>query len=98
MNWVVPLDWPFLSDGLTVMATHTSTDVDRVVTGLAKKLDEEPGYYVGVLVDSVSEMAKRFTENLTRERHAKRTRSGMVDDEFEMIETLYGVGYRFKEA
>lgn len=62
----------------------TYADVDRVVTGLAKKLDEEPGYYVGVLVDSVSEMAKRFTENLTRERHAKRTRSGMVDDEFEI--------------
>ncbi|MGO9390784.1 MAG: DNA-binding response regulator, partial [Rhodoblastus sp.] len=22
----------------------------------------------------------------------------LVDDDFEMIETLYGVGYRFKEA
>ena len=39
-------------------------------------------------------------DDRTIDSHIKRLRKKfkVVDDEFEMIETLYGVGYRFKEA
>jgi two-component system response regulator ChvI len=41
-----------------------------------------------------------YVDDRTIDSHIKRLRKKfkMVDDEFEMIETLYGVGYRFKEA
>jgi len=41
-----------------------------------------------------------YVDDRTIDSHIKRLRKKfkMVDDEFEMIETLYGVGYRFKET
>jgi len=41
-----------------------------------------------------------YVDDRTIDSHIKRLRKKfkMVDDEFEMIETLYGVGYRFKEG
>jgi len=41
-----------------------------------------------------------YVDDRTIDSHIKRLRKKfkVVDDEFEMIETLYGVGYRFKEA
>ncbi len=41
-----------------------------------------------------------YVDDRTIDSHIKRLRKKfkLVDDEFEMIETLYGVGYRFKEA
>lgn len=41
-----------------------------------------------------------YVDDRTIDSHIKRLRKKfkMVDDDFEMIETLYGVGYRFKEA
>jgi two-component system response regulator ChvI len=41
-----------------------------------------------------------YVDDRTIDSHIKRLRKKFkqVDDEFEMIETLYGVGYRFKEA
>lgn len=71
-------------ENVSIARVRSYEDTDLVIKQLGAKLEEEPGAFVGVLVDSVSEMAKRFTENLTRARHAKRTRSGMVDDEFEI--------------
>jgi two-component system response regulator ChvI len=40
-----------------------------------------------------------YVDDRTIDSHIKRLRKKfkVVDDEFEMIETLYGVGYRFKE-
>ncbi len=40
-----------------------------------------------------------YVDDRTIDSHIKRLRKKfkIVDDEFEMIETLYGVGYRFKE-
>ena len=41
-----------------------------------------------------------YVDDRTIDSHIKRLRKKfkMVDEEFEMIETLYGVGYRFKET
>jgi two-component system response regulator ChvI len=41
-----------------------------------------------------------YVDDRTIDSHIKRLRRKfkLVDDDFEMIETLYGVGYRFKEA
>ncbi|HEY8267523.1 MAG TPA: response regulator transcription factor [Xanthobacteraceae bacterium] len=41
-----------------------------------------------------------YVDDRTIDSHIKRLRKKfkIVDDDFEMIETLYGVGYRFKEA
>jgi two-component system, OmpR family, response regulator ChvI len=41
-----------------------------------------------------------YVDDRTIDSHIKRLRKKfkVVDDEFEMIETLYGVGYRFKEG
>ena len=41
-----------------------------------------------------------YVDDRTIDSHIKRLRKKFkaVDDEFDMIETLYGVGYRFKEA
>lgn len=41
-----------------------------------------------------------YVDDRTIDSHIKRLRKKfkMVDDDFEMIETLYGVGYRFREA
>jgi two-component system response regulator ChvI len=41
-----------------------------------------------------------YVDDRTIDSHIKRLRKKfkLVDNEFEMIETLYGVGYRFKEA
>jgi len=41
-----------------------------------------------------------YVDDRTIDSHIKRLRKKFkaVDDDFEMIETLYGVGYRFREA
>ena len=41
-----------------------------------------------------------YVDDRTIDSHIKRLRKKFkaVDDDFEMIETLYGVGYRFKEV
>ncbi len=41
-----------------------------------------------------------YVDDRTIDSHIKRLRKKFkaADDEFDMIETLYGVGYRFKEA
>ncbi len=41
-----------------------------------------------------------YVDDRTIDSHIKRLRKKfkVVDDDFDMIETLYGVGYRFKET
>jgi two-component system response regulator ChvI len=41
-----------------------------------------------------------YVDDRTIDSHIKRLRKKfkVVDDSFDMIETLYGVGYRFREA
>src|SRR5207253_753013 len=50
-------------------------------------------------IDELSGL-KMGADDRTIDSHIKRLRKKfkVVDDDFEMIETLYGVGYRFKEA
>ena len=42
---------------------------------------------------------QNYVDDRTIDRHVKRLRKKFKarDNEFDMIETLYGVGYRFKE-
>lgn len=63
---------------------RTYEDVDAFYRSAASKLEQDPGSIVGIGIDSVSEMSKKFTENLTRGRYEKRTKAGMVDDEFDI--------------
>jgi two-component system response regulator ChvI len=41
-----------------------------------------------------------YVDDRTIDSHVKRVRKKFrqVDDDFNMIETLYGIGYRYKEA
>jgi two-component system response regulator ChvI len=51
------------------------------------------------LMDAAHDAAVSLDER-TIDAHIKRMRKKLkaVDDSFDMIETLYGIGYRFKEA
>lgn len=71
-------------DNIVVVRLKTYEEMNKMCTEVAARLAKEPGYYAGIVVDSVTEMQDKFTENLTRARHVKRTSSGMKDDEFEI--------------
>ena len=55
--------------------------------------------YGGLTVRSFCWLRAVGVDDRTIDSHIKRLRKKfkVVDDDFEMIETLYGVGYRFKE-
>ena len=68
---------------------------------LLKSLAERPGHVKNR--DQLMDAAYGetiYVDDRTIDSHIKRLRKKfkVVDDDFEMIETLYGVGYRFKEA
>jgi two-component system response regulator ChvI len=77
--------------------------VDLTVTEflLLKALAQRPGHVKNrdQLMDSAYG-ENIYVDDRTIDSHIKRLRKKfkVVDDDFEMIETLYGVGYRFKEA
>ena len=86
---------------------HTCTwkgqDVTLTVTEflILQALAQRPG--VVKTRDSLMDAAyddQVYVDDRTIDSHIKRLRKKfkVTDDDFEMIETLYGVGYRFKEA
>ncbi|MGE3769404.1 MAG: response regulator transcription factor [Bdellovibrionales bacterium] len=88
-------------------ARHTckwkGQDVDLTVTEflLVKALAHRPGHVKNR--DQLMDCAygeSIYVDDRTIDSHIKRIRKKFreIDDTFEMIETLYGVGYRYKEA
>src|SRR6202165_5010656 len=69
-------------------------------TDAAKVLEERPGVVKSrnALMDAAYD-DQVYVDDRTIDSHIKRLRKKFkqTDDAFEMIETLYGVGYRFKE-
>ena len=86
---------------------HTCTWKDRPVTLTVTEflilhaLAQRPGVVKSrnSLMDAAYD-DQVYVDDRTIDSHIKRLRKKFkaVDDDFEMIETLYGVGYRFKEA
>jgi two-component system, OmpR family, response regulator ChvI len=83
--------------------TWRQKDVILTVTEflILQSLAQRPG--VVKTRDSLMDAAyddQVYVDDRTIDSHIKRLRKKfkLVDDDFEMIETLYGVGYRFKEA
>ena len=86
---------------------HTCTWKDHPVTLtvteflLLKALASRPGVVKGrnALMDAAYD-DQVYVDERTIDSHIKRLRKKLQenDAEFDMIETLYGIGYRFKEA
>ncbi len=83
--------------------TWRAQDVDLTVTEflILKSLAMRPGHVKSR--DQLMDGAYGehiYVDDRTIDSHIKRLRKKfkVVDDDFEMIETLYGVGYRFKET
>ena len=67
---------------------------------LVKALAQRPGHVKNR--DQLIDMAygeNIYVDDRTIDSHVKRIRKKfrLIDDEFSQIETLYGVGYRYKE-
>lgn len=65
-------------------------DLDRLYWQTKQRLEEEPGSIAGVVFDSMTEIQKKLVESIVDERHAKRSKSGMEDDEFAVDRDEYG--------
>ena len=87
-----------------VLATGYAVDINRVpflASGnILQALATRPGVVKSrtALMDAAYD-DQVYVDDRTIDSHIKRLRKKfkVVDDDFEMIETLYGVGYRFKE-
>ena len=83
--------------------TWDGEPVDLTVTEflILQSLAQRPGFVKSrdELMDAAYD-DQVYVDDRTIDSHIKRLRKKFkaVDDDFEMIETLYGVGYRFKEA
>ena len=90
-------------DPLRHSVSWKGQDVALTVTEflLLQALAQRPGFVKsrGQLMD-VAYDDQVYVDDRTIDSHIKRLRKKfkLVDDDFDMIETLYGVGYRFKEA
>ncbi len=84
------------------LCTWKNQPVELTVTEflLLKALAQRPGHVKSrdQLMDSAYG-ENIYVDDRTIDSHIKRLRKKFkaVDDDFDMIETLYGVGYRFKE-
>ena len=90
-------------DPLRHSVSWKGKDVALTVTEflLLQALAQRPGFVKSR--DQLMDVAyddQVYVDDRTIDSHIKRLRKKFkaVDDDFEMIETLYGVGYRFKEA
>ena len=90
-------------DPLRHSVTWKGLDVSLTVTEfmLLQALAQRPGFVKSR--DQLMDVAyddQVYVDDRTIDSHIKRLRKKFkaVDDDFEMIETLYGVGYRFKET
>lgn len=59
-------------------------DLDNLYWSTKAMLDNDPDSIAGVVFDSDTEIQKKLLESLTIERHGRRIKQGMVDDEFEI--------------
>ena len=94
---------PLMMDPTRHLCTWDGKQVELTVTEfmLLKALAQRPGHVKSR--DQLMDAAygeNIYVDDRTIDSHIKRLRKKfkVVDDDFEMIETLYGVGYRFKEA
>ena len=94
---------PMVLDSARHACTWKGQPIDLTVTEflLVKALAQRPGHVKSR--DQLMDAAYGehvYVDDRTIDSHIKRLRKKfkVVDDDFEMIETLYGVGYRFKEA
>lgn len=65
-------------------------DLDKLYWQTKAQLEAEPGSVVGIVFDSTTEIQKTLIDSIVSERHAKRTKSGMEDDEFFTDRDEYG--------
>ena len=93
---------PLMMDPTRHLCTWDGKQVELTVTEfmLLKALAQRPGHVKSR--DQLMDAAygeNIYVDDRTIDSHIKRLRKKfkVVDDDFEMIETLYGVGYRFKE-
>ncbi|MFM2043814.1 MAG: transcriptional regulatory protein ChvI [Pseudomonadota bacterium] len=90
-------------DGARHMCTWKGQNIDLTVTEflLVKALAQRPGHVKNR--DQLMDAAYGehiYVDDRTIDSHIKRLRKKFraVDDAFEQIETLYGVGYRYKDS
>ena len=90
-------------DPLRHAVTWKGKDVSLTVTEflLLQALAQRPGFVKSR--DQLMDVAyddQVYVDDRTIDSHIKRLRKKFkaIDDDFDMIETLYGVGYRFREA
>lgn len=80
-------------------------DLDKLYWQTKAELEKKPGSIAGVVFDSMTEIQKKLVESIVSERHAKRVKSGMEDDEFftdrdeygRMTEMVRRVSRRFRD-
>ena len=76
-------------------------DAQSALLGLPISPEQRPGVVRSrnALMDAAYD-DQVYVDDRTIDSHIKRLRKKFkqVDDDFEMIETLYGVGYRFSES
>ena len=94
---------PLMMDPTRHLCTWDGKQVELTVTEfmLLKALAQRPGHVKSR--DQLMDAAygeNIYVDDRTIDSHIKRLRKkfNQVDAEFDMIETLYGVGYRFKES
>lgn len=83
----------------------TYNDLDQLYWSTKARLEKHPGSIAGVVFDSMTEIQKKLVESIVGERHARRTRAGMEDDEFfvdrdeygQMTEMVRRVSRRFRD-
>jgi len=71
-------------DNIMVAKVRTYQELSELTANIAATLAQDPAAITGVVIDSMTELTKRFTDNLVLARFNKRTKAGMVDDEFEV--------------
>ena len=100
------LDTTVLPDTVVIDAESTTGEREAVTLTVTEflilqALAHRPGVVKSrnALMDAAYD-DQVYVDDRTIDSHIKRLRKKfkVVDDDFEMIETLYGVGYRFREA
>lgn len=66
------------------------SDLDKLYWQVKAQLEENPASIAGVVFDSMTEIQKKLVESIVEDRHARRSKSGMDDDEFAVDRDEYG--------
>lgn len=84
------------TDNILRYGVEKYEDLDKLYWQMKAKIDEEPGYFAGVIFDSMTEICKKLIESLVKERHDKAVRlataagHSVKDDEFNVERDEYG--------